>query len=114
MSFVNGLGRKVLINTVCDVAAGFPSSLDFGVFLVSEFAGLLGAVKVDSSQNNVARLEFAYQATSGTTIISSSIPVSSGGCVVNELNAGAYVGVSLSQLNSATPVRLFLTGIPIR
>jgi len=115
MAFTNGMGRRVLVNTICNVAAGFPSSLNFGTFLVSEFSGILGMVRVDSSQNNVAQLELNYLATSGgATLVSSSVLISSGGYVVNELNPGAYVSVALAAINSVTAVRVFLTGAPIR
>jgi hypothetical protein len=114
--FLNGQGKRVLVNTVVSVLSGstFPTSVDFGVHLVSEFAGIIGMIKVDSSQNNVAQLRLGYQSDSGTTLITSEIAVASGGIVVNELNPAAYANVSIRQINSATPVRVFLTGLPIR
>ena len=114
MAFINGLGRRILVNTTVDVQAGLPASLDFGSVLVSEFAGLGGMIKVDSSQNNVAQLRFAFQFDGGTTVITSSIPVNSGGMVVNELNPAPHVNISVAAINSSTPVRIFLAGVPIR
>jgi len=116
MSFVNGQGRKVLVNTIVAVLSGsvFPTSVTFGTFLVSEAYGLLGMVKVDSSQTGTAKLRFEYQPTSGTTLITSDVAVNSGGNVVNELNPAAYVNVSVRDINSATAARVFLTTLPIR
>ena len=116
MSFVNGQGRRVLVNTIVSVLSGsvFPTSLQFGTFLVSEAAGLTGMVKVDSSQTGAAKLRFEYQPASGTTLITSDVAVNSGGNVINEFNPAAYVNVSVIDINSATAARVFLTTLPIR
>lgn len=110
MSFVNGQGRKPLVNlTTSGVAA---SSLAFGTFLVSEFAGIAGMVKCDSSFG--ALLQLAYKMTSGgVTLVTSTLAVGSG-IVVNELNPAPYVAIGVTTIQSASPVRCFLTGLPIR
>lgn len=115
MSFVNGQGRLPLVNTVQVVSGGtFPTSLVFGSFPVAECAGICGMIKVDSSQNNVAVLNLAYQTDSGVTLITSSLLVNSGGMAVNEFNPAPYVNISVSQINSGTPVRVYLAKLPIR
>lgn len=112
--FVNGQGKRLLASTVVNVASGgtFPTSVDFGTFLVSEFAGIGGMVKCDSSFG--ASPQLRYQMTSGGAIVVSSAIAVSSGITVNELNPSAYVDISVIGISSASPVRVYLTGLPIR
>lgn len=111
MSFVNGQGRKVLVNTTLNVAV-VPTSVAFGSFLVSEFAGIAGMVKCDSAFG--VSLQLQYQMDSGNaTLVTSTVLVSSG-IVVSEFNPGPHVSIGLLGVASATPVRVYLSGLPIR
>ncbi len=57
--FANGQGRKILVNTTQVASNGsLPSSLAFGTFLVSEFEGILGMVKCDSSFAPSLKLDY--------------------------------------------------------
>ena len=110
MSFVNGQGRKLLVNLTTSAVAA--SSLAFGSFLVSEFAGICGMVKCDSAFG--ASLQLQYQMTSGgATVVTSTLAVGSG-IILNELNPSPYVNISLISISSASPARVYLTGLPIR
>lgn len=110
MSFVNGQGRKPLVNATTSGTAG--SSLAFGSFPVSEFQGLFGMLKCDSSFG--ASLQLRYQMISGgTTVVQSTIAVTSG-IIINEANPAPFVDVSIINIQSASPVRFYLTGLPIR
>lgn len=110
MSFVNGQGRKILVNTVITVAS-VPNSFDFGLFGVSEFAGIAGMVKCDSNAAASLQLNY-YQDSSGVTVISSAIAVGSG-LPILERNPALYVNIKLTGVTSNTPARVYLTGLPI-
>lgn len=110
MSFINGQGRIVLVDTVVTVAA-VPTSVNFGQFQVPQFAGLCGMVKCDSSF--AATLEFQYKNNAGVTLTTSTLLVTSG-IVVNEFNPGAHVSIALTGVTSNTPARVYITGLPIR
>jgi len=111
--FINGQGRKVLVNTTVVASNGsLPTSLDFGMFLISECSGILGAVKCDS--NFLASLRFQYLSDEdGAPLVTSVIAISSG-TIINELNPAAYVNIGVTGISSNSQVRAFLTGLPIR
>jgi hypothetical protein len=115
MSFVNGQGRRVLVNTTVTASNGtLPTSIVFGTFLVSEFAGIAGMVKCESNFVATMAIRLSYLQTSGgTTMIDSTIAVTSG-LVVNEFNPAPYVSLSVQGISSNTPLRAYLTGLPIR
>lgn len=110
MSFINGQGRTILVDTVVNVAV-VPTSINFGSFQVPQFQGICGMVKVDS--NGVGLLEFQYKNNLGQTIVTSTVAMSSGG-VINEFNPGAHVNIAAIGITSATALRVYLTGLPIR
>lgn len=112
MSFVNGQGRKVLVNTTVVVSGTIPASLVFGTFLVSEMAGILGMIKCDSSFG--ASVQFQYLPDSGASAIVTSAVAISSGTIINELNPGGFVNIGATGIASNTPVRAYITGIPIR
>lgn len=69
-------------------------------------------VKCDSSFAPL--LQFRYLMDSGgITAVTSTLAVGSG-IIVNEINPGPYVAIDLTGISSASPVRIFLTGLPIR
>lgn len=113
MSFVNGQGRKVLINTTTVASNGtLPTSLNFGTFLVSEMAGIMGMIKCDSAFG--ASVQFQYLQDSGATpVVTSAVAISSGG-QINESNPGAYVAIGIIGVASNSQIRAYLTGLPIR
>jgi hypothetical protein len=111
--FINGLGKRVLVNTTVTASHGtLPTSVAFGTFLVSEFAGISGLVRCDSNFASALRLDY-LQTSGGATQISSTLNVTSG-IVVNELNCAPYVALSVQNISSVTPLNIFLTGLPIR
>lgn len=112
MSFINGQGRKVLVNTTVVASNGsLPTSINFGSFKVPEFAGILGMIKADS--NFAASVQLDYRVENAVSIVTSAIAVTSG-IVVNELNPGLDVNISLIGVSSNSPFRVYLTGLPIR
>lgn len=113
MAFVNGQGRKILVNTTVVASnASLPTSIVFGTFLVSEFAGVLGMVKADSNFASTLKLDY-LQDSGDVTVVSSTLAVSSG-IVVSELNPAPYVQLSVQGISSNTTLNAFLTGLPIR
>jgi hypothetical protein len=113
MAFLNGQGRRVLVNTSVVASHGtLPTSIVFGTFLVSEFQGICGFVKADS--NFAASLRFNYlQDSGGSTLVSSTLAVTSG-IVVNEFNPAPYVQISVQGISSNSPISATLTGLPVR
>lgn len=113
MSFVNGQGRKLLVNTTVVASnASLPTSVNFGVFQISEMDGILGMIKCDSAFG--ASVQFSYLPDSaGTPIVTSAIAIASG-TIINELNPAPYVNISIIGVASNSQVRAFLTGLPIR
>lgn len=113
MMFINGQGRKVLVNTTVVASNGaLPTSIDFGMFLISECSGILGMIKADS--NFLASLRFQYLSDEDASpIVTSALAITSG-TLINELNPGGYVNIGVTGITSNTQVRAFLTGLPIR
>ena len=113
MSFINGLGRKVLVSLTTVASNGtLPTSLNFGTFLVSEMAGISGMVKCDSAFGALLQLQY-LQDSGATPIVTSAVAISSGG-IISESNPGAFVNIGITNIASNSQVRAFLTGLPIR
>ena len=107
-----GFGRKVLVSqTGSIVAAG---SADFGVFRVGQFARLTGLALVDSVTNNTANLQFRFQASSGTTVITSNLPVASGASEFSVTNPSLFVGLGITPVQSATLFTVLIFGELVR
>jgi hypothetical protein len=111
--FINGLGKKVLVDSTVVASHGtLPTSVVFGTFLISEFAGISGFVKCDSNFASALRLDY-LQNSGGATRVSTTLNVTSG-IVINELNCAPYVSISVQNISSNSAVSIFLTGLPIR
>ncbi len=104
--------RKSLVNTTGTYSGGLPTSLDFGVLNIGQYSRLTGMVLVDSV--TTAILNLRYQISSGTTMVTSTFAVASGGIVFSDINPAAFVGVSITNVVSNSNYKFLLNGEAIR
>jgi hypothetical protein len=104
--------RKALVNATGTPVGALPTSLDFGVVKVGQFSRLTGMVLIDSGTAGV--LNFQYQSTSGTTLVTSAITVTSGGMVFSEINYSAVARISITGVTSNSAYKFLLNGEVVR
>lgn len=102
-----GQNKTILVNSVFTVASG--STLDMGVFPGDKWSRVAGMFSV------VGSFTFRYQmqSISGTTLVTSTLVVNSGGQILDAINYGEYIGLGFTQVVSSQP-RVFLYGEPTR
>lgn len=106
--------RKSLVNATGTYSGGLPTSLDFGVLVVGQYSRLTGMVLVDSVPGATAVLNFRYQVVSGSTVVTSTFAVASGGMIFSDINPAQLVGVSITNIVSVSPYKLSLNGEVVR
>ena len=114
--FIGGQGRTSLVNTNGTVdITGAAASLDFGSFNVQPYTRFTGLFLVDSVPDASANLRIDYLADSGgSTIVSSTIAIDSGGTAFSFINHGYFAQISLTDIASDTPYNALVLGEPIR
>jgi hypothetical protein len=104
--------RQLLYSQVGTIAAA--TSLDAGVFNAAAYSRLTGIVKVDSVTGATATLQFRFQASSGSSITTSTLPVNSGGTHYNVSNEAPFIGMGITPVQSASLFSLIIFGETIR
>jgi hypothetical protein len=119
--FIVGHARIPLISRVGSAitqggSAGSPnpSSADFGAIDVSKFSGISGYVRCDSVGATGASLRVRYGINSGTYHITSTMPITSGGVIYDQVNYGRVADFAITGTDSGTTYSILLQGEPIR